>query len=93
MIDSGLDSCCCWSDDDPMLGPAPVILQAEATHVWAAASHAQGDVTLTPIMSVGQILMILIPSVAWIKARQHNLRYDAWVCGHWPAAPPSLVMA
>ena len=26
--DSGLDSCC-WSDDDPMPGPAPVILQAE----------------------------------------------------------------
>ena len=47
--DSGLDSCC-WSDDDPMPGPAPVILQAEATHVWAAACHGQGDVTLTPMM-------------------------------------------
>ena len=83
--DSGLDSCCCWSDDDPMLGPAPVILQAEATHVWAAARHGQGDVTLTPTtMSVGQILMIMIPSVVWIKkASQHKLRYDAWVGGGW----------
>ena len=65
MIDSGLDSCC-WSDDDPMLGPAPVILQAEATHVWAAACRGQGDVTLTPLKSVGQILIIMIPSVVWI---------------------------
>ena len=38
--------------------------------------------------------MIMIPSVVWIKkASQHKLRYDAWVCGHWLAAPPSLVMA
>ena len=93
MIDSGLDSCC-WSDDDPMPGPAPVILQAEATQVWAVTSHGQADVTLTPTLSVGQILMIMIPSVVWIKkASQHKLRYDAWVGGHWLAAPPSLVMA
>ena len=79
-----------------MPGPAPVILQAEATHVWAAARHGQGDVTLTPDSNnvCWSDLMIMIPSVVWIKkASQHKLRYDAWVGGHWLAAPPSLVMA